>query len=237
MSQEQIKHELETAGQGGDDPAPISKDKDDPEKIAIKIFEVNEKLFEEGYAIVDSPDKADQEKLKHLMDHIRKQLDNSRNQSKIVEIRLKQEEVERITLIQLKMKENLIDIWDPKSCMERLKSLFQNIHDALYVLVVAILAISYPSAISMMLLFMSCALYTGMLSHQVQRYKINMIIMLVIIITLGVIMGFKKYLIDNMKHEFTDFVEFKQEIRINDLLGMSIDYIDFYHYNKYPGTF
>jgi len=47
-----------------------------------------------------------------------------------------------------------------------------------------------------------------------------MILMIVIIVTLLVISGLKKYELGIIKREFTDFVEFKETVRYNDLFGV-----------------
>lgn len=91
-----------------------------------------------------------------------------------------------------------MDIWEPKSSLEKLICLCQNIDEAFYVLMAGVLAISFPSAISLTFLILSSTLYMGMTSHQNSRYKINKMIMVFIIFCLVVTVSTKYYKINGL---------------------------------------
>ena len=101
-------------------------------------------------------------------------------------------------------------------------------------MIVTFMAITYPSAISLAFTMICSSVYIGMASHQVSRYKINKVVMYIILLLMMLACVYKKYQIGKMQLEFDDFSEFKKAVVADDMLGLSTDYTPFYQYAKSP---
>lgn len=99
-------------------------------------------------------------------------------------------------------------IWEPRNCLERIWNIFQNMMESYMFLIVGMAAFIHPSLNSMIFMLLTLLLFHSMTKHVKDRFKWNMLFLMIITVYLVVVISTK--LIKQLKY-FKEGATFEKE--------------------------